>query len=79
MRSVDYNRVLAAVSLLAFVTASPAAQPPTVQIYAAGSLRGVVTALAAEPERTLASRYNRALADPAPCAIGSRRVSPPTS
>ncbi len=47
-RSVNYQRLWPAVSLAAFVAACPAAQPETVQIYAAGSLRAVVTELAAE-------------------------------
>jgi ABC-type molybdate transport system substrate-binding protein len=42
------TRLLPALSLLAFVAATEAAQPDPVQIYAAGSLRGVVSELAAE-------------------------------
>jgi molybdate transport system substrate-binding protein len=48
IRSVVCRSRLATLSLLAFVAASPAAQPQPVQVFAAGSLRGVVTDLAAE-------------------------------
>jgi molybdate transport system substrate-binding protein len=41
-------RRLPALALLAFVATSPAAQPEPVQVFAAGSLRGVVSELAAE-------------------------------
>jgi molybdate transport system substrate-binding protein len=41
-------RLLSVLGLVAFSAASPAAQPEPVQIFAAGSLRGVVTELAAE-------------------------------
>jgi molybdate transport system substrate-binding protein len=47
------RRLLPALGLLAFAAASPAAQPEPVQIFAAGSLRGVVTDLAAEAGPTL--------------------------
>jgi molybdate transport system substrate-binding protein len=43
-----HPRALTALSLLAFVGATAAAEPEPVQIFAAGSLRGVVTELAAE-------------------------------
>jgi molybdate transport system substrate-binding protein len=42
------RRLLPALGLLAFCAAASAAQPEPVQIFAAGSLRGVVTELAAE-------------------------------
>ncbi|MGC1460210.1 MAG: substrate-binding domain-containing protein [Steroidobacteraceae bacterium] len=41
------KRLLPTLGLLAYGAASPAGQPDSVQIFAAGSLRGVVTALAA--------------------------------
>jgi ABC-type molybdate transport system substrate-binding protein len=47
IRSVSCKRVLPTLALLSFVAASPAAQPEPVVIFAAGSLRGVVTDLAA--------------------------------
>jgi molybdate transport system substrate-binding protein len=47
-RSKICGRVLPALGLLAFAAAGAAAQPESVQIFAAGSLRGVVTELAAE-------------------------------
>ena len=43
-----HTRLLPALSLLAFAGATAAAEPEAVQIFAAGSLRGVVTELAAE-------------------------------
>jgi molybdate transport system substrate-binding protein len=46
--STSCQRLLPAVALLAFVAACPAAQPEAVRIFAAGSLRGVVTELAAQ-------------------------------
>jgi ABC-type molybdate transport system substrate-binding protein len=48
IQSAMCKRVLSALGLLAFAAASAAAQPEPVQIFAAGSLRGVVTELAAE-------------------------------
>lgn len=48
VRSAMCKRLLPAVGLCALTGASAAAQPEPVVIYAAGSLRGVVTALAAE-------------------------------
>jgi molybdate transport system substrate-binding protein len=42
------TRVLSALSFLAFVATTAAAQPEPVQVFAAGSLRAVVTELAAE-------------------------------
>jgi ABC-type molybdate transport system substrate-binding protein len=47
-RRVSCQRLLPTLGLLAFVAATSAAQPEPVQIFAAGSLRGVVTELAAE-------------------------------
>jgi ABC-type molybdate transport system substrate-binding protein len=46
--SMIRNPLLPTLGLLAFVAASSAAEPEPVQIFAAGSLRGVVTDLAAE-------------------------------
>lgn len=48
IRSEICKRLLPALGLLAFIAEGRAAQPEPVQIFAAGSLRGVVTALAAE-------------------------------
>ena len=48
IQSAMCKRLLTALGLLAFAAAGPAAQPEPVQIFAAGSLRGVVTELAAE-------------------------------
>jgi molybdate transport system substrate-binding protein len=47
-RSVMYKRLLPALGLLALAATGSAAEPEPVQIFAAGSLRGVVTELAAE-------------------------------
>jgi molybdate transport system substrate-binding protein len=46
--SMSGKQLLPALALLAWVAACPAAQPEPVRIFAAGSLRGVVTELAAE-------------------------------
>ncbi len=48
LRSLLCKRLLPAIGLVACAVASVAASPATVQIFAAGSLRGVVTELAAE-------------------------------
>jgi molybdate transport system substrate-binding protein len=48
LRRVICRLLLPVLSLVAYVAASPAAEPQTVQIFAAGSLRAVLTALAAE-------------------------------
>jgi molybdate transport system substrate-binding protein len=48
IRSGTCKQLLPLLGLLAFTAASRAAQPESVQIFAAGSLRGVVTDLAAE-------------------------------
>jgi len=53
IRSQICTRLLPTLGLLAFAAASPAAQPESVQVFAAGSLRGVVTDLAAEAGPTL--------------------------
>jgi molybdate transport system substrate-binding protein len=53
IRSRICTRLLPTLGLLAFAAASPAAQPEAVQVFAAGSLRGVVTDLAAEGGPTL--------------------------
>jgi molybdate transport system substrate-binding protein len=53
IRSQICTRLLPAFGLLAFAAASAAAQPDSVQVFAAGSLRGVVTELAAEAGPTL--------------------------
>ena len=48
LRSVSCKRLLPALGLWTLAAASPAAQPEPLVIFAAGSLRGVVTELAAE-------------------------------
>jgi molybdate transport system substrate-binding protein len=48
VRNAICRQILPALGLWAFFAATPAAQPEPVQIFAAGSLRGVVTELAAE-------------------------------
>ncbi len=48
-----FRALLAGLCVLGLSTASPAAQPEPVRIFAAGSLRGVVTELAAEAGPTL--------------------------
>jgi ABC-type molybdate transport system substrate-binding protein len=53
IRSQICTRLLPTLGLLAFAAATAAAQPESVQVFAAGSLRGVVTDLAAEAGPTL--------------------------
>jgi molybdate transport system substrate-binding protein len=53
IRSPVCRRLMPALGLLAFAAASAAPQPQSVQIFAAGSLRGVVADLAAEAGPTL--------------------------
>jgi molybdate transport system substrate-binding protein len=53
IRSQICTRLLPTLGLLAFAAATAAAQPQAVQVFAAGSLRGVVTDLAAEAGPTL--------------------------
>lgn len=52
------TRVLAVLGLGSFMSAAAAAEPPAVQIFAAGSLRGVVADLAAQAGPALGIRVN---------------------
>jgi len=62
------THVLAVLGLGTFVSMASAAETPAVQIFAAGSLRGVVTDLAAQAGPALGVEVKSISAVPGPCA-----------